>query len=205
MSIGRDRLESAGLRYWDYARSHSRPLRILFGEDSLSDEARAVEILRSGTAAGVRASLERLFSEPGDVLISGEGLSALSADALLALRDLSGRAVKVIVYVREPCSWFTSGIQQNIKGGMTLEASLASRTGYNRLRRLTDVFGKDVDARLYRSSPDGKDLIHDFLSAMNLPRGLMDDFITAPVNIGLSNRAVWLLEAINRRAEREGL
>ena len=204
MHDARAKLADLGMHYWDIYPNHTRPLRIMFRDPTLPNtEQEDVHEDKYGNGAAVRASLtEFLARKEGDLLISGEGITTFSTDNLRELQDMAGRDIKVIVYIRDPRSWYTSGAQQRIKTGSSFEQAVASRGDYRlRLEGLLEVFGDAVDLRLYKSSPDGKALIHDFMGAIGLEPTALDTHEMASSNESLSHNAIWFLEALNRRIQ----
>jgi hypothetical protein len=122
----------------------------------------------------------------GDVVFSSEALQM--AKDLTRLRLLTaGQSVRVIVYLRDPVRYLLSWWQEDVKSsrvacGFETYAMFHWRSFYSVLRRWADAFGDDaMVVRLYdRNSFKNRDILHDFLSAMEreeligLPRKTYD-------------------------------
>ncbi|MCQ3828320.1 hypothetical protein HXX02_02565 [Microbulbifer elongatus] len=109
--------------------NHSRFLFSLFSESSDSylpnvKDGRPLGVINAEIAKSVSSGVAEGRSVGKKLLISGEDISRLSSKELLKLRSFAeshARAVRVLVYVRPPWSYFNSAVQQRVKAGKTLD------------------------------------------------------------------------------------
>jgi hypothetical protein len=154
----------------------------------------------------------------GKMLISGEGLSDLSAaeiQRLKALLDPYAANYRIIVYVRDPYEFANSAFLQRLKSGSTLDnprMKLPLPEYRNKLQTYIDAFGREnVDIRIFdRRRFVGGDLISDFLAALDEPPELARSLNVEHANQSMSHEAAAILSEtnaavpvlINRRANR---
>ncbi|MEG6508640.1 hypothetical protein V6C03_06625 [Methyloligella sp. 2.7D] len=168
-----------------------------------------------------RQEFERYLaeSEAEIEIVSGEGFTQLPKAKLAELKTFLERyfdEIEIIAYVREPFGGFTSRAQQLVKSGQSFEeikAGLhAAPEGPDdlvaqsvlpkyrlRLEKFIETFPTVHIRSFDRSALKGGDVVTDFLdvSLGRSPGELGVEVLRA--NESLSNTAVHLLEAINRR------
>ena len=113
--------------------------------------------------------IKKIKSTKSDyVILSGEYFFALSfskAKALLDVLEIRPEDVKVVCYVRNPSSYWLSGVQQYLKGSWNLEGIIAA--GYKFKNGLTNwgntVGFENVIVRQFdKSKLVGNDIVTDF-------------------------------------------
>ncbi len=118
--------------------------------------------------------IERIKSTDSDyVILSGEYFFALSiskAKALLDVLEIRPEDVKVVCYVRNPSSYWLSGVQQYLKGSWNLEGIIAA--GYkfkNGLINWGNTVGfENVIVREFdKSKLVGNDIVTDFCHVLS--------------------------------------
>lgn len=175
---GRDKLMERGLNYWSVHANHGSWL-LAASENK---------------PAGVQALRSAMNVAPVFVA-SSEDLPDFGAPRIAALLQITGPA-KVIAYVREPRSWYSSLVQQAIRtGGHTLDSALkVLRAGLYRIRLSGLANFPDVELRPYHA-----DVIPDFLEFL----GVGDLKLEPPLrNERFAADVIWEVEDMNRRGEK---
>lgn len=164
----------------------------------------------------IKKALEQNVS--GKMVISGEGLSGLSAaeiERLKAMLAPYAASYRIIVYVRDHYEYTNSAFLQRLKSGSTLDnprRRLPLPEYRNKLQTYIDAFGREnVDIRLFdRHRFIGGDLISDFLAAIGESPHLAESLNVEQANQSMSHEAAVILSEanaavpvlINRRANR---
>ena len=150
----------------------------------------------------IKKALQRNVS--GKMVISGEGLSDLSAVEIERLKALLGPYAadyRIIVYVRDPYEYANSAFLQRLKSGSTLDTrrKLPLPEYRNKLQPYIDAFGREnVDIRIFdRRRFIGGDLITDFLAAIGEPPELARSLNVEHANQSMSHEAAVILSETN--------
>ncbi len=147
------------------------------------------------------------------LIISSEGISNLTSDNLLNLRNyflsICGKQVKfnIIIYVRNPISLLISTIQQRVKGGHTEQVALKSVMKKNlslfqeKIEKFSKVFGSESvkiysfeEAIKHEFGPVGY-----FLALLNVNNDEISRFHYKRSNEGLSMFSVKFLSYVNMK------
>lgn len=199
MDANRDRLAEVGVRYWSAGRNHSPFLSALVRPP----EARMrLAAARKADVDALRASLAREIASAETFVISGENMSTYSPADFARLREILGDVhLQGVVYLREPMSRLTSGVQQRLRGGWTLQDALARRdSSLPRTERVINALGRQaVILRPY--TPKG--LIEDLLEVLGLPKTTELAQDDQQVNPSISHTAAMLLDAVNTFAQED--
>jgi hypothetical protein len=147
-------------------------------------------------------------SSPDRMLLCGEDVSVLSLEGLSELQAYLltiAPALRVINYVRHPVEWAVSGIQEDIKHGVSYGAALESKQSVlrnlfrERVGRLLSVFGPRA-VTVYRFEDavrHGAGLVGHFLAAAEVAE--LEKIRAVRANESMSQTAGDLLSHINRR------
>jgi hypothetical protein len=180
----REVLAEYGLNYWDISARHNWALSQMVGRKD--DEAQGRRG-REATPAGIAAHLRAAMAQPADLVISSEGVAHFKPKHLAHLAEVIGDDATVIVYLREPRSWFTSKVQQRLKRGDSYEDALDRIDQFAR-RTVTDLRDRFATVRLRLYRPEG--LLADFAEALDRPMQLADRLTDRRVNVGLPAAAI---------------
>ncbi|MEA2986865.1 MAG: hypothetical protein QOD94_3119 [Alphaproteobacteria bacterium] len=164
----------------------------------------------------IKKALEQNVS--GKMVISGEGLSGLSATEIERLQAMfapHAAGYRILVYVRDPYEYANSAFLQRLKSGSTLDKPrkrLPLPEYRDKLQTYLDAFGREnVDIRIFdRRRFIGGDLISDFLAAIDESPHLAQSLNVEHANQSMSHEAAVILSEanavvpvlINRRANR---
>jgi hypothetical protein len=200
------------VRYLDLGPpNHSIPMWVAFSDAPqpeklglharLGRSAEDIEAIKQETLA----RLQKELSKPGidKFVISGEGITQLSAASLAQLKTFSSRyvdSINVFAYVREPEGFGISEFQQRVKAGY---GGYAVRQPNYRttFEKFIDVFGADgFTAKAFsRDALKGGSVVADFCAMWGIPFDPQDE---VTMNESLSAPAVRLLHLFNREGEK---
>jgi hypothetical protein len=100
--------------------NHSAPIASLFSEHPSSLRVNVIQG-HEGEVNQVREQFEKILGSQRNTLISGEGISMLSGNALGKLKEqieAQGFTIRVLCSVRKPYAFTCSSFQQLVKGGI---------------------------------------------------------------------------------------
>ena len=152
--------------------------------------------------------IQKIKSSNSDYLVlSGEYFFALGsseAEVLLDLLEVSPSDVKVICYVRNPSSYWLSGVQQYLKGSWNLDGLISSRYRFkNGLINWGNVVGYDnvIVRQFSKSKLIGNDIVTDFCNVLS---EITNCKVTLP-SPGLRNTSVYSEQCILMQELRQEL
>ncbi|XEC93759.1 hypothetical protein AB6A23_20745 [Paenibacillus tarimensis] len=213
-------LESKGYLYpnsWNV--NHSIPVYNLFCDHpekyhiNIKNEYSIAEIRDINKRYLKRLEAEIVERDQTKLIISGEDISSLSLDNLIALkkylRSISTNdvTIRVIIYVRNPITWSISAIQTMIKGGETYQNTFQHLSFIlinlfrNNITKFVQVFGKEQvdiytfeEAVAHASGPVGH-----FLSSLGFSDNEIGNFNIVRANESASQTAVDIMSFINEK------
>lgn len=212
LSDNRAILLAHGINSLPFGPNHGTPLISLLRENPHKiprnllrhlDTPEKTASFNSSIGFRIKKALERNVS--GKMVISGEGLSDLSAAEIERLKALLGPSAadfRIIVYVRDHYEYANSAFLQRLKSGSTLDnprRKLPLPEYRNKLQTYIDAFGREnVDIRIFdRRRFIGGDLISDFLAAIGEPPELARTLNVEHANQSMSHEAAVILSETN--------
>ena len=138
-------------------------------------------------------------------LISGEGLSGLKHEKILALKKLLdpyASGYRIIVYARDPYGFANSASLQRLKSGAVLgrwDRKMPLPNHKRKLEKYIRVFGREnVDIRLFDPGRwVNNDLVSDFLVAIGEKAELRNELNVVRANQSMSHEAAMILSETN--------
>lgn len=151
----------------------------------------------------IRSKLKRTLERHDKLILSSEHLYNIDETAVHSLADLLQKqgfeSVKVLLYLREPASFFLSQAQQRVKASTRLPDPNSRRTAYSDyVARWKSAFS-DVEVREF--SPDflvEGDVVSDFMQVVNRFFNVsitLPDKLVKRVNDSLSTEGIALVRA----------
>lgn len=208
-------LEQERVLYPSLASNLSTPLNMIFNDNPLKQLADKLPGLTDEEIAIRRKNyLESLDTEVSSLewnklLLSAESVSNLSEAEIARLREWGEKYSSdwtVLVCVRHPVDWARSVVQQQLKGGATLQQLYENPPLPNfrgRVSRFVSIFGKEnIRVFDFEAAAEGKGgIVGNFAVQAGLAAS-SGDFLasrTVHANESLSLEAVQLLDSLNRR------
>jgi hypothetical protein len=143
------------------------------------------------------------------IVISGEDLIHLTPEGIERLRQKLlpfADRFRIVVYVRDPYDFINSAFQQKLRAGLTYEQLIASPPlpRYRRIQKFIKIFGREhVDIRIFEPTRFvNRDLIADFLAAIDAGPELAKTLDIVRANEALSHEAALILNEVNKRYPR---
>lgn len=158
--------------------------------------------------------IEAADKNPTTLILSGEDISVLDIQGMAHFKKFlmdtfNPKKIKIIVYVRNPISFFISNIQESIKAGLhTIETSsnidISTKTfsTKRKLEDLTEIFGKkSINAYTFESATKHhRGPVGHFLSLIGFDKHKdLDKFYIEKSNESISLLAANIISFINKR------
>lgn len=205
-----DELLARGINYLPIERNHGFLLSLLSDKPheepiNIRRHLDTPEKTASYNASNMQQLTELLSKNRSPkILISSEGLSGISQEAVRRLKqifDPYAGAYRVVAYVRDPYEYANSAALQRLKSGFTLaDPGPVPLPHYRRkIENYIRLFGRDnVDIRIFDPAHFvGGDLISDFLVALGEPAQLKDSMEIMRANQSMSHEAAAILSEAN--------
>ncbi|MCP4380199.1 MAG: hypothetical protein GY798_02030 [Hyphomicrobiales bacterium] len=154
----------------------------------------------------IRKTIRR--NKSAKIVISSEVLSAIKPQSVKKLKKFLVKcckdeefSIRIICYVREPVSWFTSSFQEEIKArGRTIDNPIDVKVPFRfYLRKYINAFGiENVDVREFNPNQFAEgSLIADFFEAIGESSVNIHDFDYQTQNESLSLQAARIISEFN--------
>lgn len=138
------------------------------------------------------------------LVLSGEDVSSLTELDLIKLRkflrkELNNYELKIICFVRNPWSYFTSSTQEYLKVGHNKPA-IPTSIYKTCLEKFITVFGRDsISVYSFEKACNAEyGIVGEFLKIIGLDYNVINQIPIKRVNESLSHQAVEIIEYINR-------
>ena len=212
MYESREALLSNGINYLAIDANHGPPIISMLSDAPHKDPRNVRRFVDTPAKAKIynfltRRQLKRELrrNRSPKFLISGEGLSGLKHEKILALKkmlDPYALGYRIIVYARDPYGYANSASLQRLKTGSVLgrwDRKMPLPNHKRRIEKYIRLFGREnVDIRLF--APDrwvDKDLVSDFLVAIGEKPELRNALNVVRANQSMSHEAAMILSETN--------
>ncbi|GMQ47895.1 hypothetical protein [Vibrio sp. 10N] len=204
LALNRDSLFSHGISIPGCSKNHQFLVSKFSNAPEELDFNRSAGRTRVESVVWHDSKLTDFLSKTGNskkLLFSSEHLVLLKEDEINALLSLFKRKAKkltVLVYVRNPFDWASSGVQEAVKNGeQTLEQAIETPNFmifHNLIDRWVSVFG---DKRVKVRKLECPDLLSDFCKTLKLP-DIAYLRPPADLNTSLSQEAIFIANELSK-------
>ena len=135
------------------------------------------------------------------ILISGEGISHLTESEISRMIEKIysyGHSIRLIIFVRSPFSYLTSFMQQQIKGGISIEKANYSSTK-SKIEKFISIFPETEFYSFQESCKHNHGPIGYFLNLIGVKNYSEIEFVHSNSNRSISNQSARLISYINEK------